>query len=226
MTDKTDRQHWLTVARVLAFCYVQKLTSLCRRFQELWGGLGTFFVGQKEISPPISTREAFSGMFHFTRSFNPGILIQFTFPSLLSYIWYISRYNCKNLGNLSHNHCLAFFLHFPSVSQNDCQTEAAFAQFSLSRQEWHPFEFISFKIRSRYIWEDQDSNWKILFFFLTPPTSELQVTRPGLPWEYFAPTFARGTICLSAHLSFSGKGDIQNEFHLRCAFEAFRNTLY
>lgn len=156
----------------------------------------------------------------------PGFWSNLLFLPCYPIFWYISRYNCKNLGNLSHNHCLAFFLHFPSVSQNDCQTEAAFAQFSLSRQEWHPFEFISFKIRSRYIWEDQDSNWKILFFFLTPPTSELQVTRPGLPWEYFAPTFARGTICLSAHLSFSGKGDIQNEFHLRCAFEAFRNTLY
>ena len=72
---------------------------------------------------------------------------------------------------------------------------------------------------------------KNTFFFLTPPTSQygylcLQATRPGLPWEYFAPTFARGAICLSANLSFSGKGDIQNEFHLRCAFEAFRNTLY
>ena len=148
MIDKTERQHWLTVARVLAFCYVQTLTSLfCGRFpRKTVRGTG-YLLRVRKINIPtlLHTWNVLLSSI-LQRSFNPGILIQFTFPSLLSYVWYISRlYNCKILGNFSHNHSLAVFFLVsvcPELVDDDCQTEAAFAQFSLSHQEWHPFEFI------------------------------------------------------------------------------------
>ena len=49
-----------------------------------------------------------------------------------------------------------------------------------------------------------------------------------LPWEYFAPIFARGAVCLSVYQLTQtwAKTIFQNEFYVPCSFEAFRNTLH
>ena len=234
MIDKSERQHWLTVARVLAFCYVQTLISLfCGRFpRKTVRGTG-YLLRVKKINIPtlLHTWNVLFNIFHFTRSFNPGILIQFTFPSLLSYVWYISRlYNCKILGNFSHNHSLAVFSLVSVCLSKRRSDGSCFCPVFLVAPGMTSTRIYRLRLGLR-LFEKIRIEIEKYFFFITPSITEysylcLQATRPGLPWEYFAPTFARGAICLSANLSFSGKGDIQNEFHLRCAFEAFRNTLY
>ena len=164
MIDKTERQHWLTVARVLAFCYVQTLTSLfCGRFpRKTVRGTG-YLLRVRKINIPtllhtwnvllssiqgVSIPGFWSNLFflHCYRMFDifpVYITVRFweISPTIIIWPFFLSLKTTVRRK--------LFLRSFPCRARNDIHSN------------------LSFEMRSRSIWEDQDRNEKY-FFFLDP----------------------------------------------------------